>query len=130
MSYTVRRQPGRPAADRAAEEALRFLTPDLTDFLGDLSGASVSIATAAVQLLPFGSRAALVATGLATSAGADHRTDRRADRRAGVDGCGELALTPLAFTVMAAAAEAHAGDEIGELADVATALAAARGRAS
>jgi hypothetical protein len=87
--------------DRYAD-ILCFFTPDLVDFLADLHEAPASLAQATVQLLPFGSRAALVATGLATL-------------RDGVSEDGRLQLTPLAFAVMAEAAESKQRDEISQL---------------
>src|SRR5690349_14332879 len=90
-----------------AVDALRFLTPDLVDFLADLHGAPAAIAVAAVQLLPFGSRAALLATGLATSRDEPDGNARQ----------GRLQLTPLAFEVMAEAAARGDQEEISVLAE-------------
>ena len=87
---------------RAAADVIRFLTPDLVDFLVDLRGAPASIAQAAIQLLPFGSRSALLATGLATCP----------DRGEEASGAGRLQLTPLAYEVMAEAAGRADQDEI------------------
>jgi hypothetical protein len=83
-------KPNRPSAP----EILEYLTPQLINVLADLDGAPASVAHATVQLLPFGSRAALEATGLAVL-GKD------------VDGYGHhvVHLTPLAFRVMSAAAD-------------------------
>jgi hypothetical protein len=83
----------------SASEAAQFLTPDLRLFLADLDGAPPSIAQAAVQLLPFGSRSALLAIGLVT---ADGRTGTAAEPG--------LQLTDLAFEVIAEAAAAPAGE--------------------
>ncbi|RZU52129.1 hypothetical protein EV385_3971 [Krasilnikovia cinnamomea] len=101
-----------------AAEAVQFLTPDLLEFLADLYGAPASIAQGAVQLLPFGSRAALLATGLVTALD---------------DGDGPaheeiLQLTDLAFEVIAMAASAAASEQIDELAAHAAAIVAARQR--
>jgi hypothetical protein len=79
---------------KAAVEAAQFLTPDLRHFLADLDGAPPSIAQAAVQLLPFGSRSALVAIGLATADGSGN----------GPEGETGLRLTDLALEVIAQAA--------------------------
>jgi hypothetical protein len=46
-------------AARSAAVVLGFLPPDLVSFLASLDGVEPSIANAAVQLLPFGSRTAL-----------------------------------------------------------------------
>jgi hypothetical protein len=78
----------------SASEAARFLTPDLRVFLADLDGAPPSIAQAAVQLLPFGSRSALLAIGLVTADGSGN----------GPSGETGLQLTDLAFEVIAAVA--------------------------
>ena len=77
---------------------LEWFTPDLVDVLASLDEAPVSLANAVVQLLPFGSRAALEDQGLVT---------REAPPRGG--GSPTLQLTALGFQVMAAAA-ARAGD--------------------
>ena len=87
---------------RVAADVIRFLTPALVDFLVDLRGAPASIAQAAIQLLPFGSRSALLATGLATCP----------DRGEEASGAGRLQLTPLAYEVMAEAAGRADQDEI------------------
>jgi hypothetical protein len=47
------------ASERSAAATLRFLTPDLLAVLASLYGVSRSLANTTVQLLPFGSRAAL-----------------------------------------------------------------------
>jgi hypothetical protein len=85
----------------SASEAAQFLTPDLRLFLADLDGAPPSIAEAAVQLLPFGSRSALLAIGLVTADGGGAGT---AGSEPG------LRLTDLAFEVIAEAAAAPVGD--------------------
>jgi hypothetical protein len=79
---------------RPARETLEFLSPQLISVLAGLDGAPDSVAQATVQLLPFGSRAALEATGLAVL-GED------------IDGHGHrvLHLTPAAFRAMTAAAD-------------------------
>jgi hypothetical protein len=85
--------------------ALTFLHPDLCAILASLHGAPRSVAEATIQLLPFGSRAALEATDppLAVASptweeGSDHRP---------------LALTPFAYEVMAVAAAAADADPAG-----------------
>ena len=77
---------------------LEWFTPDLVDIVASLDEAPVSLANAVVQLLPFGSRAALEDQGLVT-------------REAAPPGGGSptLRLTPLGLQVMAAAA-ARAAD--------------------
>lgn len=104
--------------------ALTFLNPDLRAILASLHGAPRSVAEATIQLLPFGSRAALEATDppLAVASptweeGSDHRP---------------LALTPFAYDVMAAAAAAADADPAGvqdwtRRAQAAAAVAAAKG---
>lgn len=86
---------------RSATDILRFLTPRLIDTLASLHGTPESVAEAAVQLLPFGSRAALEAL-----------TPPLAVCGEPVDGSGRrsLSLTPFAYEVMAAAA-ARVADE-------------------
>jgi hypothetical protein len=74
----------------------------LVDFLADLRGAPPSIAQAAIQLLPFGSRSALLATGLATTRDAS--------------GEGRFQLTALGFDVIAEAATHDDHEEIRMLA--------------
>jgi len=102
----------------SAAEAVQFLTPDLLEFLADLYGAPASIAEGAVQLLPFGSRTALLATGLVTA-----HTEGKAPSYAE-----SLQLTTLAFEVMAMAAAAADNEQIDELAAHAAAIVAARHR--
>ncbi|MEV6598024.1 hypothetical protein AB0M36_14250 [Actinoplanes sp. NPDC051346] len=101
--------PGMSAAD-----ALCFLTPDLRQFLADLYGAPASIAQAAVQLLPFGSRSALLSTGLATADGSG----------SGPAGETGLWLTTLGFEVIAEAAMPAQPDEVDRLTSVAAAIVA------
>jgi hypothetical protein len=101
-----------------AAEAVEFLTPDLVDFLADLHGSPLSLAQAAIQLLPFGSRSALVTTGLVT---ADD----------GGDGAGTdvaLLLTPLGVEVIAWAGTADDNRQIDQLAARAAAIAARQQR--
>lgn len=88
---------------RSATDILRFLTPRLVATLASLHGTPASVAEATVQLLPFGSRAALEAL-----------TPPLAVAGEPVDGSGRrsLSLTPFAYEVMAAAA-AEAAD-VGE----------------
>lgn len=76
----------------AAAETLLFLGPELTTWLANLHGAPRSAAEAAAQLMPFGSRASLVACGLAVD-GPDID-----------DGHRSLLLTDRWFEVAAAAA--------------------------
>ncbi|MFI5492693.1 hypothetical protein [Actinoplanes sp. NPDC051859] len=98
----------------SAAEALRFLTPDLRAFLADLEGAPVSIAQAAVQLLPFGSRSALLATGLATADGSG----------SGPEGETGLRLTNLGLEVIAEAAAPAAPAEVDRLTALADSIVA------
>ncbi|WP_130508446.1 hypothetical protein [Krasilnikovia cinnamomea] len=107
----MRKPPGCPDQLSAAE-AVQFLTPDLLEFLTDLYGAPASIAQGAVQLLPFGSRAVLLATGLVTI-----RSDGAGPEQGEI-----LQFSDLAFEVMATAAD----DEIDEVAAQAAAIVAAR----
>ena len=81
------------ASQADPNEILGWFTPDLVDVLASLDEAPVALANAVVQLLPFGSRAALEDQGLVT---------REAAPRGG--GSPALQLTPLGFRVMAAAA--------------------------
>jgi hypothetical protein len=76
-----------------ASETLLFLGPELTEWLANLHGAPRSVAEATAQLMPFGSRASLVACGLAVD-GPDIDDD----------GHRSLSLTDLWFEVAAAAA--------------------------
>ena len=76
-------------------DALQFLTPRLRATLASLHGAPESVAEATVQLLPFGSRAAMEALNppLAVCGRPIDEFGRRS-----------LSLTPFAYEVMAAAA--------------------------
>lgn len=74
-----------------ARTTLSWLTPDLKTTLASLDGAPAALATAAVQLLPFGSRAALIELQLAKAPIAG-------------DSCAVIELTPFAYEVMQAAA--------------------------
>jgi hypothetical protein len=109
---------GRTAPDGTvvltAAEAMRYLTPGLLQFLADMHGAPMSIVQAAVQVLPFGSRSALITTGLCT-------TDGSGNGPAGEAG---LRLTPLALEVMAEAAAPAGEGGLDKLADAATAIVA------
>ncbi|ROP30121.1 hypothetical protein EDD30_2955 [Couchioplanes caeruleus] len=102
------------AGDMSAADALRFLTPDLREFLADLHGAPASIAQAAVQLLPFGSRSALLSTGVATADGSG----------SGPAGETGLRLTTLGFEVIAEAAMPAEPDEVERLTSLAEAIVA------
>ena len=77
---------------RTAADVLPFLHEDLSATLASLHGAPASIAQATIQLLPFGSRAALETLGLATLG---HAVD--------TDGHRTLTLTSFAYEVMAEA---------------------------
>ena len=88
-----------PAPTAAA--ILRFLPPDLCATLASLHGAPRSVAEATIQLLPFGSRAALESTDLAVATGGPSDRHR------------PLALTSLAYEVMAYAAAAADADPNG-----------------
>jgi hypothetical protein len=98
----------------SADELVEYLTPDLLHFLGDLHGAPVSIAQAAVRLLPFGSRTALLTTGLVTAEGGGND----------VSGEAGLRLTRKAFEVMALAAMPQEQEEIDRLAATAAEIVA------
>ncbi len=87
---------------RTAAEVLPFLHEDLSATLASLHGAPASIAQATIQLLPFGSRAALETLGLATPA---HAVD--------ADGHRTLTLTSLAYEVMAEVAAVDEADPAG-----------------
>lgn len=78
---------------KSPSDVLEYLSPQLVRILGGLDGAPESVAQATVQLLPFGSRAALEALGLAVAGDEIDDTTHR-----------YLKLTPLAFLVMAEAA--------------------------
>lgn len=87
----------------APEGVLAFLGRDLVAILAGLDGAPPNVCQSTLQLLPFGSRAALEATGLATAGPEVDGTGRRV-----------LVLTPLAFRVMAVAAAAEREPGVGE----------------
>ena len=80
---------------RTPRELLEYLPARLIVILAGLHGASTRVAEATVQLLPFGSRAALEAADMAV--GRD------------VKGVRVLTLTPLAYEVMAEAAVQRSG---------------------
>jgi hypothetical protein len=86
-----------PGPTRSATDVLEFLHPDLCATLASLHGAPKSVAEATVQLLPFGSRAALE-TLTPPLANAGECIDDEGHRA--------LTLTPFAYEVMAAAAAA------------------------
>jgi len=90
---------------RSASQVLAFLHPDLRATLASLHGAPRSVAAATVQLLPFGSRAALetVVPPIAVASGP----------QVGEDGRRPLTLTPFAYEVIAAAAAAAEADPDG-----------------
>ena len=92
---TGRANPAEPAA-----ETLIYLGPELTDWLANLHGVPRLTAEAAVQLMPFGSRASLVACGLAVEGREIDEGGRRS-----------LVLTDLWFEVAAAAAAIVDGDD-------------------
>ncbi|GAB1692537.1 hypothetical protein [Krasilnikovia sp. M28-CT-15] len=113
MATTVRK-PTKCPEQLSAAEAVRFLTPDQLEFLTCLYGAPASIAQGAIQLLPFGSRTALPATGLVTARG-----DGDGPKQGEI-----LQLTDLAFEVMATAGDT----EIDEITAQAAAILAERHR--
>lgn len=90
---------------RTASQVLEFLHADLRATLASLHGAPRSVAEATVQLLPFGSRAALetVVPPIAVATGRQVREDGRRP----------LTLTPFAYEVMAAASAAAEADPDG-----------------
>jgi len=96
----------RPATPAAADddiaEIIDYLTPDLQITLAGLHDAPPAVATAVVQLLPFGSRAALGELGLAVTCGPESDATRRS-----------VALTPLACRVMAELAARAVADQSG-----------------
>jgi hypothetical protein len=71
-------------------EVIDYLTPDLQATLAGLHNAPPAVATAVVQLLSFGSRAALGELGLVVTCGSASDATRRS-----------VALTPLGYQVMA-----------------------------
>ncbi len=79
------------ATARRPRELIDYLPSRLTQVLAGLDGAPARVAEATVQLLPFGSRSALEATGLAVGRS--------------LGGVRALTLTPLAYEVMSEAAE-------------------------
>jgi hypothetical protein len=94
-----RRDSGRTGSrPRTATEILRFLPPDLRVTLASLHGAPESVATATVQLLPFGSRAALETLDPPLA---------RQGRVVNEHGRRNLVLTRFCYEVMAAAANAE-----------------------
>jgi hypothetical protein len=86
---------------RTATEVLEFLHPDLCATLASLHGAPRSVAEATVQLLPFGSRAALETLNPPLAVAGEPIDD---------EGHQALSLTPFAYDVMAAAAAAAEAD--------------------
>lgn len=84
-------RPATPAANNDdIAEVIDYMTPDLQATLAGLHDAPSAVATAVVQLLPFGSRAALGELGLVVTCGSASDATRRS-----------VALTPLAYQVMA-----------------------------
>jgi len=92
-----------PCGEVADADLLRGLNPRLLRVLAGLHGVPNSIAEATIQLLPFGSRAALEAEELAVL-------------ERGEDGEEFLRLTPRAYAAMAAAAATDDGtaEEVAE----------------
>ena len=88
----------------SAAAALEFLHPDLCATLASLHGAPKSVVEATVQLLPFGSRAALETLNPPLAV-AGEPIDEQGHR--------PLTLTPFAYEVMAAAAAAAEADPRG-----------------
>lgn len=82
---------------RSATDVLAFLHPDLCAALASLHGAPRSVAEATVQLLPFGSRAALETIEPPLAIAGECIDD---------EGHRALTLTPFGYEVMAAAAAA------------------------
>lgn len=96
MNSPFRSHAGTSAAEPTSctpEEVLQYLTPDAVTTLAGLNQAPESVAQAVVQLLPFGTRAALEQLKLVT--GVPPTKDRPFRR---------LTLLPLAYEVMAVAA--------------------------
>lgn len=77
------------ALAQEAKQVLPWLTPELRSLLAGLNSAPPSVAEAVVQLLPFGSRAALLDQGVT----------------AGESASGAVSITPLGYAVMELAAE-------------------------
>jgi hypothetical protein len=86
-----------PGLKRSPTDVLAFLHPDLCATLASLHGAPRSVAEATVQLLPFGSRAALETLNPPLAIAGECLDD---------EGHRALTLTPFAYEVMAAAAAA------------------------
>jgi hypothetical protein len=105
-----------PPGVNSAVEAVEYLTPDLLEFLADLHGCPAYVAQAAVQLLPFGSRSALLATGLVTPEGSD---DTPAEKQG-------LRLTARGLEVIALVGAADESQKLDELVAKAAAIVAAR----
>jgi len=106
MGITGRpKQPSCADADWCPRETLDFLPPPLVGVLAGLQGSPESVTQAAIQLLPFGSRAALESTGMVVT-GED------------IDGRGHyvLRLTPLGLAVIDEAADSL--DALAEDADL------------
>ena len=97
-SRSSRRQAPDGCPLRTATEVLEYLNPDLLATLASLHQAPRSVAEATVQLLPFGSRAALETLNPPLAV-AGNPIDE--------DGHYALRLTPFAYEVMAAAAAAE-----------------------
>jgi hypothetical protein len=104
MFSAVRPQRGDNVArglKRSATDVLAYLHPDLCATLASLHGAPRSVAEATVQLLPFGSRAALETLNPPLAIAGECIDD---------EGHRHLALTPFAYEVMAAAAATAEAD--------------------
>jgi hypothetical protein len=87
-----------PALWPAAEQALEYLTPSIRTTLAALCEAPAGVAESVVQLMPFGSRAALAETGVVAFASAN------ADDPSDVSGPGRI--TDLGYAVIELAADA------------------------
>ena len=94
-------RPGQTSAGLSAAEVLEYLPADLIAILASLHGAPKSLAQATIQLLPFGSRAALEEMQPALAS---------ADGPASSDGFRRLTLTDFAFAVIAEASAAQDAD--------------------
>jgi hypothetical protein len=92
---------GARGPERSVTDVLAFLHPDLCGTLAGLHGAPRSVAEATVQLLPFGSRAALETLNPPLAIAGECLDD---------EGHRALTLTPFAYEVMAAAAAAAEAD--------------------
>jgi len=86
---------------RPPTDVLAFLHPDLCATLASLHGAPRSVAEATVQLLPFGSRAALETLNPPLAIAGECIDD---------EGHRAITLTPFAYEVMAAAAAVAEAD--------------------